>query len=536
MKIRIPNIDDSEYYVEDKQSIVLLGANGAGKTRMSVWIDENNAGLNIHRISAQKSLNMPEYVSPTELKKAEDCFLYGTTDDNRRWLEKDGKRHNRWGNNPETHMLNDYQPLMEFLMTEIFEKSIEYREKHKDGNQEFDNETRLEKIKKIWEKVITHRKLKICAGKIEVESIEGSTEKYNGNLMSDGERAIFHFIAEVVSAKENSLIIIDEPENHLHNSILERLWNEIESERQDCVYLYITHNLDFARTRNNTQIVWIKNMLDKQKWEYELLDSNEFSDDLLLEILGNRQGVLFVEGTPDKSIDRKLYSRLFPQYNIMPLEGCTSVIQATKSYNKLPMLHYKTIKGIVDRDRRTADEIDSLLRDKIYVPSVAEIENLFLIPEVIKLVARKQNVENIDAILELTKGKVIEFLQLHLEEQALLFTKKKCQNTINYICNKASATIDEYKLSLDEMVNMVKPQEEYDKSCEELQKIIDDKDYLAALRVINNKGLLPYTNLPNAFGWKKQYYIDYVIRLIESKDSASEELCNIFREYVPVEI
>lgn len=318
MKIRIPNVDDKECYIEDKQSIVLLGANGAGKTRMSVWIDENNPELNIHRISAQKSLNMPEYVSPTELKKAEDKFLYGTTDDNRDWLKRYGKKSSRWGNEPEIHMLDDYQPLMELLMTENFEKSIEYREKHKDGDQEFDNETKLEKIKKIWEKVITHRKLKICAGKIEVESIEGISETYNGNLMSDGERAIFHFIAEVVSAEENSLIIIDEPENHLHNSILERLWNEIESVRQDCVYLYITHNLDFARTRNNTQIVWIKNMIDKQKWDYALLDSNEFSDDLLLEILGNRQGVLFVEGTQDKSIDRKLYSRLFPKYSIMP--------------------------------------------------------------------------------------------------------------------------------------------------------------------------------------------------------------------------
>ena len=206
-------------------------------------------------------------------------------------------------------------------------KSIEYREEHKEGNKNFDNETKLEKIKKIWEKVITHRKLKICAGKIEVESTDNATETYNGNLMSDGERAIFYFIAEVLVSKDNSLIIIDEPENHLHNSILERLWNEIEAERQDCVYLYITHNLDFARSRNNTQIVWVKNMNNNQKWDYKLLDSNEFSDDLLLEILGSRDGVLLVEGTADKSIDRKLYSRLFQQYNIMPLEGCTSVIQ-----------------------------------------------------------------------------------------------------------------------------------------------------------------------------------------------------------------
>lgn len=534
MKIRIPNIDDKESFIEDKQSIVLLGANGAGKTRMSVWIDENNPELNIHRISAQKSLNMPEYVSPTELKKAEDNFLYGTTNDDRDWLKRYGKKNSRWGNEPEIHMLNDYQSLMEFLMTENFEKSIEYREKHKDGNPEFDNETKLEKIKKIWEKVITHRKLKICAGKIEVESIGENTEKYNGNLMSDGERAIFHYIGEVVSAKDNSLIIIDEPENHLHNSILEKLWNEIEAERQDCVYLYITHNLDFARSRNNAQIIWIKNMLDKHKWDFELLNSDEFSDDLLLEILGNRQGILFIEGTPDKSIDRKLYSRLFPKYTIMPLEGCASVIQATKSYNKLPMLHYKIIKGIVDRDRRTEDEINSLLQDKIYVPSVAEIENLFLIPQVIELVARKQSIENVDVLLEQTKEKTIEFLKLHLEEQALLFTKKRCQNTINNVCNQSTQTIDEYKTSLDEIVDKVKPQEEYSKACKELQKIVDDKDYLAALRVINNKGLLPFTNVSNAFGWKKQHYIDYVIRLLGTQDNTSEELCNIFKNYVSV--
>lgn len=535
MDIRIPDMNEGVCYVQGKQSIVLLGANGAGKTRMSVWIEDNNSELKVHRISAQKSLDMPEYVSPTELGKAKDNFWYGTTNDNREWLETYGKKINRWGNKPEIHMLNDYQQLMELLMTENFEKSIEYREAHKEGNQEFDNETKLEKIKRIWEKVITHRKLKICAGKIEVENTEGTAEVYNGNLMSDGERAIFYFIAEVVSAEENSLIIIDEPENHLHNSILERLWNEIESERQDCVYLYITHNLDFARTRNNTQIVWIKNMINKQKWDYELLDSNEFSDNLLLEILGNRQDVLFVEGTPDKSIDRKLYSRLFPKYSIMPLEGCTSVIQATKSYNKLPMLHYKTIKGIIDRDRRTEDEIKSLLQDKIYVPFVAEIENLFLIPQVIEMVARKQSIENVDALLEQTKEKTIEFLEVHLEEQALLFTKKRCQNTINNICNQSTQTIDAYKTSLAEIVDKVKPQEEYNKVCEELQKIIDAKDYLAALRVINNKGLLPFTNLSNEFGWKKQYYIEYVIRLLDTKDSTSEELCGIFRKYVPVE-
>jgi len=122
MKIRLPDIEGKENYIEDKQSIVLLGANGAGKTRMSVWIDENNPELDAHRISAQKSLNMPKYVSPTELKNAEDKLLYGTTNDDRDWLKTYGKKNRRWENEPEIHMLNDYQELMELLMTENYEK------------------------------------------------------------------------------------------------------------------------------------------------------------------------------------------------------------------------------------------------------------------------------------------------------------------------------------------------------------------------------------------------------------------------------
>ena len=89
----------------------------------------------------------------------------------------------------------------------------------------------MEKIKEIWENVISHRKLKISAGKIEVSNcLENGY--YNGSEMSDGERAVFYFIGEVLCAKENSLIIIDEPENHLHKSILPRLWDAVEKKEK----------------------------------------------------------------------------------------------------------------------------------------------------------------------------------------------------------------------------------------------------------------------------------------------------------------
>ena len=126
-----------------------------------------------------------------------------------------------------------------------------------------------------------------------------------------------------------------------------------------------------------------------------------------------------------KSIDRKLYSRLFLNITLFPFRGVCVSYTSYKAYNKLPMLHYKTIKGIVDRDRRTEGEINSLLQDKIYVPSVAEIENLFLIPQVIELVAKKQSIENVDVLLEQTKEKTIKFFEVTFRRTSVVVYKEK---------------------------------------------------------------------------------------------------------------
>lgn len=531
MRIRIPNLDGKEKYIENKSSIVLIGANGSGKTRMSVWIDDNNPEISIHRISAQKSLNLPQMVSPTEMQTAEEEFLYGTTNDDKSWLRLYGKKNSRWGNTPETYMLDDYQKLMQYLMTENYEKSIEYREKHKDGKTEFDNATRLEKIKEIWENVILHRKIKICAGKIEISNRD-EEKYYNGSEMSDGERAIFYFIGEILCAKENSLIIIDEPENHLHKSILVRLWNAIEASRTDCAFLYITHNLEFASSRINSQIIWVKEFLARDTWEYDLLDDVNTSDSLKLEIMGNRQKILLVEGTPSKSIDRKLYSKVYHEYNILSMESCNAVVHTTKAYNQTYNLHYTEVKGIVDRDRRDDEEILRLKEKNIFVPEVSEIENLFLLTDVIKIVAEKQDKKEIDQIVLEVQKKTFEFLENKIEEQALLFTKQRNMNYIIQKINKSASTIEEYKSNLNELVSLADLRSIYDQEIERMNKIIADRDYTMALKVINNKGLLPYTELPNKFGWKKDYYIDYVLLLLEKNDEVGNRLKQIFRQHI----
>ena len=67
IKLKLPDVGGNPTFVEGKDSVVLIGANGSGKTRMSVWIEKNNESFNVHRISAQKSLNMPTTTRPSDL-------------------------------------------------------------------------------------------------------------------------------------------------------------------------------------------------------------------------------------------------------------------------------------------------------------------------------------------------------------------------------------------------------------------------------------------------------------------------------------
>ena len=168
IKLKLPPTEEKHLPpIEGKTSVVLIGANGSGKTRMSVWIEKNNENFNVHRISAQKSLNMPTITRPSDLDTSMANLLRGNVDKS----NLAGKYYYRWKMKPETYLLDDFSQLMEVLVTEEYEKSLQYRKEHKSGNNNFDNTTYLELLKRIWEDVIVNKILCIEAGKVEASSI-----------------------------------------------------------------------------------------------------------------------------------------------------------------------------------------------------------------------------------------------------------------------------------------------------------------------------------------------------------------------------
>ena len=338
------------------QSMIIIGANGSGKSRLGAWIEQNSLDK-AHRISAQRSLTFNKYINLKSYEAAMNLLTYGSEtplrDHRQRW-EYDGEKYN-----PITSMLRDYENVLSALIAmqtkqqDEFIKDCKLKESLKKKHDEVP-EMVFDKLKRIWNTVFSHRTIDIKDGK--VIGILKDFE-YEGRAMSDGERVALYLIAQCLCVPEEKIIIIDEPEIHLHRSIMDKLWTSIEAEREDCFFIYITHDTQFAATHKNSEKLWIKNY-DGTNWNFEEIKDSNLPEQLLLDILGNRKPVLFVEGTSD-SYDTKLYSEIYKNYYVIPCGSCSSVITQTKSMKMSKHLHHLNCYGIIDRDYRNDYEIEA---------------------------------------------------------------------------------------------------------------------------------------------------------------------------------
>ena len=501
--------------------LVVIGANGSGKTRFGSNIEKRYNQLT-HRISAQKSLSMPEFVGTKSLEIAKSEFLYGGWDNsNQDWIKTDGWLHYRWGNNLNTFLLNDYEKLMVLLHTEEYEHSLNFKEV---GGEK--PNTKLDKIQKIWEIVLPHRKLKKKAGIIETYPTDQEAYSYNASQMSDGERVIFYLIGEVVCAPLNSIIIIDEPEMHIHRSLVKNLFDLIEIERPDCSFIYLTHDIDFAFTRQNAVKIWTK-AYENEVWDYEILsEETPIPEQLYLEVLGSRKPIIFLEGE-SSSIDYELYEQVFSEFTIKPLGSCEKVIQTVKSFNEQNTFHHLNSYGIIDRDRRPQSDLIKLNSKDIWVLDVAEAENLLLEENIVKAIASHMGRDPEEVFLKV-KENLIEFFSTQIETQILLHFKEILRRMYLGLTNFSSKEITSVILEIDTNFTTIDKQKIYNDTKTEFEIVIAEKDYNAILRLFNLKNaLIPQSKVCDLTGIKnKEEYLNLVISLLKRNDDISVTMKN----------
>lgn len=512
--------------VESKGPVVILGSNGSGKTRLGSWLEmQSEQKDKIHRISAQKSLTMPIVSVSTSVDAARAELIYGHRDGGFRF-----KIGNRWGGNPNTFLLNDFERLLAYLFSDENDTSTKFRQSAKQSGQRIEPpETKLDIIKHIWEQVLPHRRLLIGGGKIETKLTDDAAVPYNASEMSDGERVIFYLIGQALSAPADGIIIIDEPELHLHKSIQSTLWDKIESCRVDCLFVYLTHDVDFAASRVTATKICLKSFTG-EVWDwYVVPDDSEIPEDILLEIAGSRKPVIFIEG--DKSsLDYFLYPKLYPDFTIVPTGGCESVIRANGSFSstELKALHRLSSFGLVDRDFRSDDEVRHLQGLGVHVLNFSEIENLFITEDVLAFVAEKLQKADLPELFKKTKSLVLGELAKNKERLASSITAAMIERLLKPFDAKAVGESN-LQTALIDLIATIDVPVIYQATVARVEEILKNENYDEALMIYNHKGLI--RQISSIFGLKSSELVEFIQRLVSSKDG--EPLIAVMRGKVP---
>jgi ABC-type cobalamin/Fe3+-siderophores transport system ATPase subunit len=217
--------------------------------------------------------------------------------------------------------------------------------------------------------------------------------EYSIAELSDGERNALLIAADVLTSAPESLIIIDEPERHLHRSIISPLLSSLFKKRQDCAFVVSTHEVFLPIDNIGSHTLLVRECLWESKsiknWDIDLISNTEnIPDEVKREILGSKRKILFVEGIT-KSLDRQIYQLVYPELTVQPLESCADVQRAVEGISNTEQLHWLDVFGLIDSDDRTHEQIENLRAKKIIALKCYSVEALYYHTKSIEKVAKK---------------------------------------------------------------------------------------------------------------------------------------------------
>ena len=455
---------------------VIIGANGAGKSSLINELRKNSID-EMYVLPAQKllyfvsntfgrdSINKDQYIA--NLKNVET--KYNTIQIQTQKIEDDfssafTKLITLW--------VKDFAKVATDNAREVGEVSIAL----------------LDRVEQIWNQIFPEITFYPEPNDRVLEVIRNGN-KYSINGLSDGERCVLFYIGNVLLAPENSYIVVDEPETFLNAAVYNELWDLLISERHDCQFIFASHNMDFVQSRTNATYIWCKKFEAPYNLEYQKLDDSlNLPLNLLTEVSGTKKPILFCEGTKT-SIDYQIYSKLFSEFCfVKPVQGHKQVIQHTKAYNNLQLLHGNTAYGIIDNDWMNESSIQEQKEQNIFVLPFNEVEMMLVDEAVVKSCLpfdddkdKQRKYENFQqSIIESCKEKKDKIISLALKKRLDEFLEGNCiQN------NKPSKEdVEEFFKSL---VDEFDVSSTVDNITSIVEASLDSSDFSAILKICNLK-------------------------------------------------
>lgn len=502
MKITLPpdHKDNRKVLELNSRQLLIVGANGSGKTRFTDYLLEDIKD-NAFYLSSLEAL-YGERPGNNVFSQSIDC-LYKSMVEKSPLFRVD------------TNIAAD--KLLALLMHDEMVNLVKYKITYSEETRPLLKSTKLDTVMTVWKKIFPNNAILLEEGKLLFQR-EGEKDRYVSKRLSDGERAVLFFIGAVLYAPENSIIFVDSPTMFLHPVVSLSLWNEIENLRQDCTFIYTTHDLEFAASRTDNMVIWVRDYdAALNRWGYSVLQDNTgLPDDVYLSIIGARKPVLFIEGDTQHSIDSKLYPLIFPEFTVKPLGSCNKVIETVRTFNDLNAFHHLDSYGIVDRDRRETKEVEYLRNKKILVPQVAEVENLFLLEDVIRAVAEYCG-KKPESVFSYVHAKVMNLFRNDLKQQALQHTRHRVKRTVEYRIDRKFAKITELEDHMTDLVNEINPGGIYSSLCAKFYSYLDNSDYESIIRVYNDKTVLNNCCVASQCGLNNaDAYIKCILKILKS--------------------
>jgi ABC-type cobalamin/Fe3+-siderophores transport system ATPase subunit len=367
MIINIPGLDES---IEGDDPIVILGANGSGKTRLAVQMANDGTA---EFIPALRNIAIPDQIPNWTLQTATNELQSRTNQ----------RRNTYW------ELVQDIDALFGKLWSSHAVEAMRVYEQVLIGSPHGElPQTVLTKTKELWKTVFPGRTIAFNDFSARVTNDYLGATTYTAKHMSDGERTGLYLAGRVFDSG-HSVVIVDEPETHFHSRLAVRFWDALESLSPGKRFVYITHDLNFALSRRDAKIILVR---PSQPPELIAPGASLPADDIV-SILGAASfsvyasRLVFCEGREEKSLDQELLRAWFNDREtaLIPVGGCENVKRCTAAFQTTSVVSGFAARGIIDRDHWPDDILSNLAN--VHVLPVHEVESLYVLKPVYTAIA-----------------------------------------------------------------------------------------------------------------------------------------------------
>ena len=422
--------------------VIIAGANGSGKTRLKqaiVTTLQGNPLVSMTLEATRKEEEDPKYFGGSEINVVQgqqnqiltnyiNSRKYGSgryvgslvqIDSNRSIQTLKYNAVNWLGGDPDDTVspsnfyFNPFTNRWQDFVNYIHQKSAsrdkkladELKKSPSDGELIIErNPNPLAKYKKIFEDLLPGKKLMDInpAQPKEFQYQDETGQTLNFRSLSSGEQEVIKVLFDVARKEiRHSIIIVDEPELHLHPTLTFKLIEALKSIGEHTnQFIFLTHSADLISTYYSTgNVYFIDSAQTGTNQAHRLSDLNQ-SHHELVQLIGENLGlfavgkkIVFVEGE-SSSIDRLTYHKIAlsvkPELKISPV-GSVVNIGALKTVEEQLR---NSVFGVDmymlrDRDGLRQEQIEELEKGKkLICLKRRHIENYFLNENILHKVAK----------------------------------------------------------------------------------------------------------------------------------------------------